>query len=81
MPKAKTTPTTTRTPVKIKASPTSRWYLITMFTLLLGGLAWLVTYYIAGERIPFMTNLDTWQNFTIGFGISLLGLLMTLRWR
>ena len=33
-----------RTPVKVKGTPTSRWYLITMFALMLLGLAWLVAY-------------------------------------
>ncbi len=70
-----------RTPVKVKGTPTGRWYLITMFTLMLLGLAWLVLYYIAGEKIPFMMALETWQNFAIGFGLAVVGLLMTMNWR
>ena len=70
-----------RTPVKVKGTPTGRWYLIVMFGLMLLGLAWLVIYYIAGEKLPFMAGLETWQNFAIGFGLAVVGLLMTMRWR
>ena len=70
-----------RTPVKVKATPTARWYIIVMLGLMIVGLLWLVTYYIAGERIPFMQSLETWQNFAIGFGLAVVGLLMTMNWR
>ncbi|MDV8000134.1 cell division protein CrgA [Rhodococcus sp. IEGM 1408] len=70
-----------RTPVKVKGTPTGRWYLITMFALMLLGLLWLVVYYLAGEKIPFMMDLETWQNFAIGFGLAVVGLLMTMNWR
>ena len=45
------------------------------------GLAWLVVYDLAGEKIPFMADLETWQNFAIGFGLAVVGLLMTMNWR
>ena len=57
------------------------WYRVSMFGLMILGLLWLVTYYIAGERIPFMASLETWQNFAIGFGLAVVGLLMTMNWR
>ena len=37
-----------RTPVKVKGTPTARWYLVLMLALMILGLLWLVTYYIAG---------------------------------
>lgn len=70
-----------RTPVKVKGAPTPRWYLIVMLGLMILGLTWLVVYYIAGEQIPFMMALETWQNFAIGFGMAVAGLLMTMNWR
>jgi hypothetical protein len=70
-----------RTPVKVKGSPTPRWYLVIMLGLMILGLAWLVVYYLAGEQIPFMMALETWQNFAIGFGLAVVGLLMTMNWR
>lgn len=70
-----------RTPVKVTGSPTPRWYLVIMFGLMLAGLAWLVLYYLVGEDIPWMREMQTWQNFAIGFGLAVVGLLMTMRWR
>ena len=70
-----------RTPVKVKGTPTARWYVVLMLGFMILGLLWLVTYYIAGERIPFMRDLETWQNFAIGFGLAVVGLLMTMGWR
>ena len=88
MPKSKVRSTTeytdaavSRTPVKVTGTPTAQWYLIVMFGLMLLGLAWLVAYYLAGEKIPVMKDLETWQNFAIGFGLAVAGLLMTMRWR
>ena len=70
-----------RTPVKVKGTPTPRWYLVIMFGLMILGLAWLVVYYLGGEKVPWMKDLETWQNFAIGFGLAVVGLLMTMRWR
>jgi hypothetical protein len=44
------------------------------------GLAWLVVNYLASESIPFMAQLGGW-NFLIGFGLVVVSLLMTMRWR
>lgn len=70
-----------RTPVKVSSNPTPRWYLTIMFGFLLIGLLWLVTYYLIGDRWEWMANLGNWQNFAIGFGLMIVGLLMTMRWR
>jgi hypothetical protein len=89
MPKSKvrkkaayTAPTNTassRTPVKVKG-PTHPVYIAVMLGLMLAGLAWLVTNYLAGDQIPFMVALGSW-NFLIGFALIVIGLLMTMRWR
>jgi hypothetical protein len=68
-----------RTPVKVKG-PTHPVYIAVMLGLMLAGLAWLVTNYLAGESIGFMIALGSW-NFLIGFALIVIGLLMTMRWR
>jgi Cell division protein CrgA len=88
MPKSKvrkkavyTPPTDRRTPVKVKtAGPSHPIYIAVMLGVMILGLAWLVVNYIAGESIPFMSDLGNW-NFAIGFALMIGGLLMTMRWR
>ncbi|MDO5511712.1 cell division protein CrgA [Corynebacterium sp.] len=88
MPKAKITrnaiPASTssaaRTPVKINTGGTPVWYKVIMFGLMLAGLLWLIVNYLAGHQIPFMVELGVW-NYGIGFGLFVLGLLMTMGWR
>jgi hypothetical protein len=88
MPKSKvrkktayTPPTDRRTPVKLRAAgPSPMIYKIVMFGLMLVGLTWLVVNYIAGDKIPFLISLGSW-NFAVGFGMMIAGLLMTMKWR
>lgn len=89
MPKAKVNRTTnapagaagvSRTPVKINSTQTPLWYKVIMFGLMLVGLLWLVVNYLAGPQIPFMVDLAAW-NYLIGFGMFVVGLLMTMGWR
>jgi hypothetical protein len=61
-------------------SPSPRWYPIVMTVVMLIGLAWLVVYYIAGDRIGLMNTLSGW-NFAVGFGFLVVGLMMAVRWR
>jgi hypothetical protein len=60
--------------------PSPRWYAPVMVALMLLGLLWIVVFYVAGERIPFMASLTAW-NFAIGFGLMVAGLVMSMRWR
>jgi hypothetical protein len=60
--------------------PSPRWYAPVMVALMLIGLLWIVVYYVAGDRIPFMVSLSAW-NFAIGFGAMVAGLIMSMRWR
>jgi hypothetical protein len=62
------------------AQPSPRWYSAVMVTLMLLGLLWIVVYYVAGDRIPFMVSLNVW-NFAVGFGAMVAGLVMSMRWR
>ncbi|PKV78635.1 cell division protein CrgA [Nocardia fluminea] len=69
-----------RTPVKVKAGPSPVWYVAIMLGFMLAGLVWLIVYYLAQDRIGFMLDLGAW-NFLIGFGLMVIGLIMTMRWR
>ena len=66
---------------QVKAlQPSPTWYVALMVALMLIGLLWIVVYYVAGDRIPFMVSLSAW-NFAIGFGLMVSGLVMSMRWR
>lgn len=89
MPKAQVSKNTTpqvsssaanRTPVKINAEGTPKWYIALMLGFMLLGLAWIIVNYLAGEDITWMANLGAW-NYGIGFGLAIIGLLMTMGWR
>ncbi len=69
-----------RTPVKVAAGPSNPVYVVVMLGLMLVGLAWLVVNYLAVDKISFMSALGPY-NFLIGFGLIVVGLLMTMRWR
>lgn len=60
--------------------PSPRWWAPVMVTLMLLGLLWIVVFYVAGDRIPFMQSLGSW-NFAVGFGAMVAGLIMSMRWR
>lgn len=62
------------------AKPSPRWFPIVMAVFLVLGLAWIVVYYMAGESVPLMKSLGSW-NFAVGFGFLVVGLGMAVRWR
>ena len=59
--------------------PNPAWYKPVMFGLMIVGLLWIVTFYISEARFP----VEAWGNGNIfaGFGIAIIGFLMTTRWR
>jgi len=69
-----------RTPVKVKAGPSPVWYVSIMLGFMVAGLLWLIVFYLGSEHIHWMEKLDAW-NFAIGFGLMIIGLIMTMRWR
>lgn len=69
-----------RTPVKVKAAPSSTLYVAVMLGLMIVGLLWLVVYYLAGDQISWIGSLGAY-NFLIGFGFMVAGLIMTMKWR
>ena len=71
-----------RTPVKVNA-PSGRWFVVLFLTFMLAGLAWLIVYYIGSDSVSalqWMADLGPW-NFAIGFGLMVVGLLMTMWWK
>ncbi|MFJ8819633.1 cell division protein CrgA [Amycolatopsis thermoflava] len=55
-------------------------YKAVMFGLFFLALAWMVVFYLAGEKIPVMRDLGSF-GYLVAFGLMLPGLLMTMRWR
>ncbi len=60
-------------------APNPVWFKPVMVGFMLLGLAWVLVFYISGARFP-IPGIDSW-NLAIGFGIALIGFLMTTRWR
>ena len=52
---------------KVKAPSNRRWVPPAFIAVGLLGVAWLVTYYVAGQDIGFMSSLGDW-NILIGMG-------------
>ena len=60
------------------------WYKVTMFGFMIFGLLWILTFYISSARYPLGSasplDLSNW-NILIGFGIAMVGFVMTTRWK
>ena len=75
-----------RTPVKVKAGPSSVWFVVLFIGLMLIGLIWLMVFQLAatGPDAPsvlnWMANLGPW-NYAVAFAFMITGLLLTMRWR
>lgn len=59
--------------------PLPTWYKVIMFGLMIIGLLWIVVYYISMGLAP-IPQAGGW-NIGIGFGIAVVGFIMTTRWR
>lgn len=63
------------------ASPAARrWVAPTFITVGLVGVAWLVVYYIGGEKIPAMAHLGNW-NILIGMGLMAMSFVIASFWK
>ena len=55
-----------------------------MFGFMIAGLIWILTYYISSARYPLgsaaFIDLSNW-NILIGFGIAMVGFVMTTKWK
>lgn len=69
------------TPAKGKAEPKPNpvWYKPVMFGLMLIGLIWIIVFYISEGVYP-VPALGA-GNILVGFGVAIVGFLMTTRWR
>ncbi|TYD00549.1 cell division protein CrgA [Arthrobacter echini] len=82
MPESKPRKRATSTTAHVKSSqptPNPAWYKPVMFGLMIIGLLWIITFYISESRFP----VEAWGswNIMVGFGIAIVGFLMTTRWR
>ena len=72
------------TPPPDKAAPRrlggGRWVVPVMLVCFLVGLAWIVTFYLAGAEIPGMSDLGNW-NILIGMGLIAIGFMVSTQWR
>jgi hypothetical protein len=59
--------------------PNPVWFKPVMFGLMIIGLLWIIVFYISEGRLP----VPAWESWNIvaGFGIAIVGFLMTTRWR
>src|SRR6218665_3823715 len=62
-----------------EAAPNPVWFKPVMLGFMLLGLLWIIVFYISGSVWP-IESLGQW-NILVGFGIMLIGFLMTTRWR
>ena len=60
-------------------APNPEWWVPVMVTLLLLGLAWIVTFYITQGAYP-VAKFNYW-NLVAGFGLLIGGFGMAMRWR
>lgn len=61
------------------AGPSHPFYVAVMLGMMLLGLVWLVVNYLAGDKIPLLSDLGNY-NFLVGFSLMIIGLLMTMGW-
>jgi hypothetical protein len=94
MPKSKvrkkndfTVSSVSRTPVKVKAGPSSVWFVALFIGLMLFGLAWLLVFQLAATNpvdtpgfLHWMADLGPW-NYAVAFAFLIGGLLLTMRWK
>jgi len=61
----------------------ARWFLPLMVTFFVLGLLWIVVFYVSEGRYP-IPSIGSWTvgswNLVIGFGIVMVGFIMTTRW-
>ncbi|ANC32029.1 cell division protein CrgA [Isoptericola dokdonensis] len=58
-----------------------RWLVPTMLTLMLVGLAWIVTYYLTSQNLGLpIPALGNW-NLVVGFVLIIAGFGLTTRWK
>ena len=57
-----------------------RWLVPTMVTFFILGLLWIVVFYLAGNKVPVMQDLNNLANVLVGFGFIGVGFALATRW-
>ena len=68
--------------------PNPAWFAPVMFGFMLLGLIWIITFYVTGAQYPLGAglgdssplNIGNW-NIAVGFGIAMVGFVMSTRWK
>jgi hypothetical protein len=68
-------------PISNEPTPNPAWFKPVMFGFMLAGLIWIVLYYITSSSISLPIPALAQGNIFVGFGLVLVGFLMTTRWR
>jgi hypothetical protein len=51
-----------------------------MVTFFILGLLWIVVFYLAGNKVPVMQDLNNLANVLVGFGLIGVGFALATRW-
>jgi hypothetical protein len=78
-PRKKTASAAQQTSAAQAYKPNPVWFKPVMFGLMIIGLLWIITFYISNAVFP-VAAWGSW-NIVAGFGIAIVGFLMTTRWR
>lgn len=62
-------------------APNPVWFKPVMFGFMLLGLVWIVLYYVTASTLALPIPQLGQNNIFVGFGLILIGFLMTTRWR
>lgn len=62
-------------------APNPVWFKPVMFGFMLLGLIWIVLYYVTASTLALPIPQLGQNNIFVGFGLILVGFLMTTRWR
>ncbi|THG34056.1 cell division protein CrgA [Glaciibacter flavus] len=79
---ARTKSTKPERPAEARSSedvPNPVWFKPVMVGFLLLGLVWIIVFYVSQGQFP-IPSIGSW-NILVGFGIAMIGFLMTTRWR
>jgi hypothetical protein len=61
-----------------RTSSNPAWLVPAMATFLIGGVAWIIVYYVSASRYPIdIGNL----NILVGFALMAVGFVLTTRWK
>ncbi len=69
-----------RTEKRLRRPVSRRWVPPLFITVGLLGVAWLITYYVAGNQVPVMDGLGNW-NILIGMGLMAVAFVLATLWR